>query len=483
MTIPVPRPVDVLRSPDGTSGGDAAQRLSPVPITVPLEMADVLRAAGEYEQAGRYDAAIALLGPILAAAPQLAEARHMLARIALRQGRLPEAAEMLEPILTQGVQNALVFRDACTLYERLGRYDDALAAGQRAIELDPFDPHAYHNLGVAYYRMLRLDESIACARRALELSPELPEPHLGLAEALLLRGDLQAGWEEYEWRFRQPAAQPFMPPTDRPHWNGAPLPGGALLLIADQGFGDVIQFSRYIPWAAQRCPDLVLACGPEMRGLLGHAFPGLRMFQSWDACPDFAAFCPLSGLPRLHGTRLDGGIAPHPILRAEPGRAAAWARRLAQVLPPGYRRIGIAWAGRPHPPNRSASLPAFAPIAALDGIALVSLQLGEAQAEIGRYHGRAPLVNLGPEIADFMDTAAILVSLDLVISIDTATAHLAAAMGKPTCILLPYAPDWRWLLHRGDSPWYPSARLFRQPSPQEWAPVFDRVAKDIATSL
>jgi hypothetical protein len=146
------------------------------------------------------------------------------------------------------------------------------------------------------------------------------------------------------------------------------------------------------------------------------------------------------------------------------------------MLPHGYRRIGIVWSGRERPPNRSASLSVLAPIAALEGISLVSLQMGRAQDEVAGYFGRAPLLGLGHEIADFTDTAAILANLDLVVTIDTAVAHLAGAMGKPAWIMLPYSPDWRWLLEREDSPWYPTARLFRQPAPGQWEPVVTCIA-------
>jgi hypothetical protein len=182
----------------------------------------------------------------------------------------------------------------------------------------------------------------------------------------------------------------------------------------------------------------------------------------------------LSSLPRIAGTTLETIPAPIPYLHADEARFAVWAERLWGLLPRGYRRIGIAWAGRPTHRNdarRSIRLATLAPLAALPGVALVSLQKGPAQAEIGRYWERAPLLNLGPEIRDFSDTMAILECLERVITIDTSVAHLAGSMGKPVWIMLPYAPDWRWLMAREDSPWYPSARLFRQSPERSWEPV------------
>lgn len=252
-----------------------------------------------------------------------------------------------------------------------------------------------------------------------------------------------------------------------------------MLLIADQGYGDVIQFARYIPWAAARCREIAIACSPEIRDVVAQQHGAAMIFDQWETRPDFAAYCPLSGLPRLAKTTLETIPAPIPYLRADPQKTAGWAERLSVLAPAGYRRVGIAWAGRPthvNDRNRSAALASFAPLAELARMTLVSLQKGPAQAQIGAYWGRAPLVNLGPEIADFTDTIAILEALDLVVSVDTAVAHLAGAMGRPVCLMLPFAPDWRWLLDRADSLWYPSARLFRQPAPLQWEPVVAEIA-------
>jgi Tfp pilus assembly protein PilF len=444
-------------------------------------VARLLARATEHEQAGRLDAAEKTLAEILAGMPDHPDALHMAGIVAFKAGRTAEAAALMERSIAGNGTIAHYHRNLCEVYRVQGRTDEALAAGRRAVRLAPQDPQGYNNLGVTHYHRLELDAAIACAERAIALDPDFAGAHFGMAEALLLRGAYAPGWEQYEWRFKLATAPRLMPPTDRPQWNGEPL-AGTLLLIADQGYGDVIQFSRYIAWAAGRVPDIAVACSAEIRAVVAQQ-PGIRMmFDHWDKRPDFVAFCPLSGLPRLAGTRLGTIPADIPYLYADPPRRALWAARLAALVPRGYRRIGLVWAGRPthtNDRNRSMALAALAPLAGLPRVALVALQKGAGQAQIGRYWGRAPLVNLGPEIADYADTMAILDNLDLVVTVDTSVGHLAGAMGKEVAIMLPFAPDWRWLLGRTDSPWYPSARLYRQPAPGRW----DRVVAAVAAAL
>ena len=448
-----------------------------------MPLSELLAIASHLEQTGQRAQAERLTDHVLAVWPNQPEAQHLKGLVAFADGRQEEAAQLIEGAIEHGYETPLYYRNICAVYERIGRLDDAIAAGRRAVALDPTDAQAYHNLTVAHARKLELDECIACARQALALDPTLPGAHFGLAEALLLRGEMAEGWEEYEWRFRIPGAAQPLPPTDRPQWDGAPLPDRTLLLVADQGFGDVIQFSRYIPWAAARCGRVVVACSPEMRGVLAQVAPAAQLFSRWDECPEYAAFAVLSGLPRLHGTRLDTIPAAPAYLRAEPGRVAHWRNRVRGMMPRGHLAVGIAWAGRPthsNDRNRSARLALLRPLSDVADVALFALQKGPALAEAGRYYGRAPLINLGADIEDFGDTAAIVEALDLVITVDTSVGHLSAALGKPTWVMLAFAPDWRWLLGRADSPWYPSVRLFRQERPSDWGGVVADVAEALA---
>jgi Flp pilus assembly protein TadD len=449
------------------------------PSEVPVPLDELLRIAGELSEGGQLSEAERILDHILSVAPDEPLALHEKGVVLFRRGQHQLAARSIERAISVAPEAGIFWRSLCPIYERLGRYEDALRAGHEALDKTSYDVQTLHNLALTHYRRLELDQSISYAHRALQLDPSAPGPHFQLAEALLLRGEFNEGWKEYEWRYRIAGAPALMPPTDRPAWDGAPLPDGTLLLIADQGFGDSIQFARYIPWVCARCPRVVVMADPLIHPLIQQLHPGIDLIGHWDRCPPFAAYCPLSGLPRLHGTTLDTIPTDIPYLRADPERVEVWRARLQELVQPCTRRVGIVWAGRAthnNDLNRSVTLSAFAPIAALDGVTLISLQKGAAQSAVADYFGRAPLINLGPELADFADTMAIIEALDLVVTVDTATAHLAGAMGKPVWILLPHAPDWRWLLNRDDSPWYPTARLFRQPCADDWGSVTYRIA-------
>jgi len=484
MTSISPPPVAI-----GMAGQDEGRRSPDMPpprtpqISPSARVPELLSLAAAHEQAGQLNDAEEALTQALALAPQHPGVLHLLGVVRFKQGQIEHAVRLMERSITVSPETALYHRNICEVYRTIGRSDDALAAGRKAVALSPGDPHCHHNLGVIHYHRLELDDAISCAERALALDPGLAGAHFGIAEASLLRGDFRRGWEEYEWRFRLVTAPKLMPPTDRPQWDGTPLGKGKLLLVADQGYGDVIQFARYIPWVVTRCSEIAVACSSEIRDVITQQSGVGTTFDHWQSGPDFSAYCPLSGLPRLCGTTLETIPAPIPYLHADRQKAAVWSERLSGLVPAGYRRVGIAWAGRPghvNDHNRSTTLSAFAPLAELSGLALISLQKAPGQAQIGTYWGRAPLVNLGAEIVDFGDTMAILDSLDVLVTVDTAVAHLAGAMGKPVWLMLPFAPDWRWLLDRADSPWYPTARLFRQTVAGQWGPVTAAMARELA---
>jgi len=442
-----------------------------------MQRAVALDAEGKREQAEF------LLREVIRLAPDHADALHILALMIgntqpLGQ-RLAEGLALADRAVALEPRRAAFLRTQCEFLRRLGDYAAAEAAGRAAMEWEPNDHVAPAILAAIAYQVLDLKQAVAWAEHALRLEPSFSEAHFELGKALLIQGDFARGWEENESRFSIASAAPLMPKLPQPHWDGGKL-SGKLLLIADQGFGDTIQFMRYIPWAYSICPDMALAIDDAIRPLMARTFPQLRQFTHWDEMPDFVAYCPLSGLPRLHRTDLATIPAEIPYLYPDLTRAASWADRLRGVCPLGARRVGLAWAGRPthnDDMNRSMGLGALAELAELPGIAWISLQKGPAREQLSGVSWPAPLIDIGHATLDFDDTVAVIAGLDLVLTVDTVIAHLAGAMGKPVWIMLPYAPDWRWMLNRADSPWYPSARLFRQKAPKDWASVISAVKR------
>jgi hypothetical protein len=295
--------------------------------------------------------------------------------------------------------------------------------------------------------------------------------------AWLLLGDYERGWAEYEWRWR--TGEMHLPSFAQPRWDGAPLGGRTVLLYAEQGLGDALQFVRYAPLVRQRGGRVIVACrAPLLRLLAGCAGIDRLADQAGDL-PAFDVYAPLLSLPHLLGTTLATVPAAVPYLHADPALVERWRGELAAG--PAFR-VGIGWQGSPlHPADRRRSVPVsfFRPLAAVPGVRLYSLQKGTGAEQLGGPHGRFPAEDLSPRLADFADTAAVMKNLDLVITVDTALAHLAGALGLPVWVALPFAPDWRWLTGRDDSPWYPTARLFRQPRAGAWAEVFGALAAEL----
>jgi hypothetical protein len=451
------------------------------PPSVPVPAAEILAVAQEYLDSGRPDAAARMARHVLAALPHQPDALHLCGLAEFRRGKLEEAGALMAASVEQG-GGAAHWRGLSEVRRLQARLDEALGAARHAVSRDPADPLGLFQLAMVLFDRQDIPACIATARAALELRPSMPEAHMKLAQALLLEGDFARGWPEYEWRWRLPTAPAPVPHTDRPQWNGTAM-AGTLLLVADQGYGDAVMFARYLPWALARAPGAVMAASPELHPLLAAIRPGLTLHGRWEDVPAFDAWCPLSSLPLLHGTRLETIPGRAPYLQADSARAASWRARLDAALPPGLARIGLAWAGRPthhNDANRSTTLAALAGLATVPGLAFVALQKGPAAAQVASWPGPAPLLDLDAGIAGFDDTAAILAGLDLVVSVDTALVHIAGAMGVPCWAMLPFAPDWRWLRGRADSPWYPSLRLFRAPAPRDWPALVARVAAALA---
>ena len=295
-------------------------------------------------------------------------------------------------------------------------------------------------------------------------------------------GRFEQGWPGYEWRWK---CKEFgsLPPFHPPLWDGSPLDGRTILVHAEQGLGDTLQFIRYAPLVHQRGGRVILVCQPPLIGLLTRS-PGVeRLVAQGEALPDYDVHVPLMSLPGLLGTTLESVPADVPYLDAEPQLVEAWRHRLGSY--PGFK-VGIVWQGNPKfrlDRRRSIPLAQFAPLARVPGVHLFSLQKGPGAEQLAAVTDRFPVTDLGRRLDDFMDTAAVLKNLDLVISVDTAIAHLAGALGIPVWVALPFVPDWRWLMDREDSPWYPTMRLFRQARPGQWEDVFQRIAEALQRRL
>jgi Tfp pilus assembly protein PilF len=445
-----------------------------------------LAEAAAHEQAGRLDEAEQVLAQLLEAMPESAIAHHQAGIVSHKRGRVREALGRMEQALRLQPDQPVFYRNIAELYRLESRLDEAHEYASRSVSLAPEDAHGYYNLGVIQYDCLEIEQAIGSLRRALLLDNTMAAAHFELAEALLVSGQFEEGWREYEWRFSMAHSPSLLPSNDRPLWDGKPMPGGTLLLIGDQGFGDTIQFSRYIPEVAKRCSTVVVACSRDMQPIVAQHAGIARCVDRWDDVPAFDAYCPLSGLPHCFGTRVETIPAAPRYLHADPQWVSQWRARIDALVPAGYRRIGLVWAGRPthgNDFNRSMHLQQLEALAKLERVAFISLQMGPTQAEIGRYFGAAPLFNLGAEIRDFNDTMAILANIEQLVTVDTAVAHLAGAMGVPVFLMLPYAPDWRWLMTRSDTPWYPSVTLCRQRGPGHWQGVVEQVADALRVTV
>ena len=431
----------------------------------------------------RINEAIGICRDLLAATPDLAGALGLLGGILGQEGRADEAIELLRAAVAKQPNVGNWHLNLCALYRGRNMLDEALAAGLDAIRTSP--DTAAHRVELALTHLTRGERDLASLRyrEAMGREPEHPAAHMGLGELLLSLGEYGPGWMEYAWRNKLDQARGTLPKMTAAQWNGMALPGGTLLLVADQGFGDMIQFARYIPWVKQRVPKLAVGWGPEVTALLGH-HPDIDVcFAKWADAPPHDAYVLLSSLPQIFGTELANIPAPIPYLTVNDNRVAFWGQRLAQLRPQRRLRVGLAWSGRPTHPNnlrRSMRLANLAPILAVPGVDFFGLQKPFPDEDRAAAAANPHFIDLSPELGDFAETGAVMKNLDVVIAVDTAVVHLAGALGVEAWVLVPEPADWRWLLGRTDSPWYPTLRLFRQHKPTDWAPVMQEAAQALA---
>ncbi|MBF5096449.1 tetratricopeptide repeat protein [Azospirillum sp. INR13] len=362
---------------------------------------------------------------------------------------------------------------------KLGHFPESLDAFANAARLRP-GPSLWAARGTALIAMARPDEAASEFERALADRPQDAGLHWNLGFARLMAGDYAGGWPEFDWRRHDDRAEPPWRRFSQPTWRGEALEGRTILLYAEQGLGDTLQFLRYVPLVAARGGRVVLEVQPSLLPLMAGVVGPAQVIARGDPLPPFDLECPLMSLPRAFGTVVDDVPATVPYLRADPARVAVWRERLAAGE---GLRVGLVWAGNPRFPGddqRSPRLAGLRRLLDVPGCRFHGLQMGPGRADLTQAALPDGFSDLAPEIVDFADTAAIIANLDLVVSSCTGPAHLAGALGVPLWVALPFSADWRWMAGRDDSPWYPTARLFRQPTPGDWRSVAGRMAAELA---
>ena len=424
----------------------------------------------------RFEEALASHDRALVLRPDYAEARY-------NRGNALHALKRFEAALAD-YEHALALRPdyvealanrGVTLHE-LKRFEAALASYDRALAVRPDYAEAFVNRGVTLHELKRFEEALASYDRALALRPDYAQAHYNEAVCRMLTGDFGRGWQKLEWGWDTEQLKNLKRKFSQALWRGSDeIAGKTVLLHGVHGFGDTIQFCRYVPRVVERGARVILEVQAPLHELMGTLPGAAQIVSRGGPLPDFDLHCPLLSLPLALGTQLATIPSQTPYLRASPQVVMDWNGRLG----PRHRpRIGLAWSGRPeHNNDRNRSMrlgTLLSPLAGFDA-SYVSLQREIRADDAPVLQGRSDILHFGEELKTYADTAALIANLDLVISVDTSVAHLAGALAKPVWIVLPFIPDWRWLLDRDDSPWYPTARLFRQDETRGWDGVMARV--------
>ncbi len=463
--------VDLQRLDEALACYDKALAIDPKDAPALNNRANVLWALDRREEAMKsYDRALAL------APNDLSILKDRGAALGFLQ-RSEEALECFDRALTLKPDDPYFLYKRGNALSDLQRHEEALATLDRAFELAPDDAEALGNRGNVLAALQRHAEALASYDRALELEPDSAMAHWNRGLALLRVGDYERGWQEYEWRSKLKMSSRSRQEFSQPRWRGElPIEGKTILLFWEQGFGETLQFVRYVPQVVALGAKVVLSVQLPLQALLANIDPSVTVIATEDSLPPFDLQCPLMSLPLAFKTRLETIPAETPYLSVGPDRITRWREQLPQSQ---SLRVGLVWAGNPEflaDRSRSIGLSPLLPLLSVPGVQFISLQkdLRAGDKELLRQHPQ--LVHFGDQLSDFSDTAAIMSSLDLVISSDTACAHLAGALGRPVWVLLQKQPDWRWMFDREDCPWYRSAKLFRQPVAGDWDSVVGKVA-------
>ena len=441
-----------------------------------LTLQQAVQLANQYYKANQLVEAETLCRRILQTDYQNSVALYLLGLIADKRGQPEEAINLLKQAVLINPTVTAFQGNLGNLLKKQGKLAEAFQCYQQVLYLDPHSIEAYNNLGNIFKAQGQLELAIAYFQRAIALKPDWPIAHLGYSLTLLKKGEFSLGWQEYEWRFNNNEVS--TPQLKQPRWDGTPLADRTLLIHWEQGIGDTIQFSRYLTLLTGGKLIFVI---PSILASLLKNLPQVDTIITHDQLdkePDISydIWIPLLSLPQHFATTLDNIPATVPYLYPDLFKVEQWHQRFAQ----NHFKIGIVWAGNPNHQddrNRSCSLTYFAKLTKLPHVTLFSLQTGAAANQ--PVPQEMNLVSLTPFLKDFSDTAAIIANLDLIITVDTAVAHLAGAIGQPVWVLLHFNSDWRWLVEREDTPCYPTMRLFRQLTPGDWNSVFSQVLAEL----
>jgi tetratricopeptide (TPR) repeat protein len=424
---------------------------------------------------GLFDEALAAYREALQLKPHYAEAQGQIGLTFNQQGRREEAVAALQQACTMAPGQALFHYNLGVILRDSGRLDEAVAAYRRALNIEPRFAEAQNNLGNALIELGRAAEAMEAYRQALELKPEHAKAQFNYGAMLLMHGEFARGWPLYEARWK--ASGVAEPAFAQPRWQGEPLASRPVLLHAEQGFGDSIHFLRYAPLVQARGGKVIIECQRELARLFRSQGEAWEIVAAGEARPPFDTQAPLMSLPLVFQTTGETIPCQVPYLRADSDLAEVWEKQLGMRR--GRLRVGLAWMGSPKNRwhrARNITLENLAPVWNVAGVEFFSLQLGRGKEQLRPVPAVADLTS---SIQDFADTAALMSQLDLIITVDTAVAHLAGALGRPVWVLLPFIPDWRWGLVGEDTPWYPTMRFFRQVKFGEWTAVVERVATEL----
>lgn len=453
---------------------ESAERLYRQVLAVQPENADALHLLGRIAiQCGANEAAIGLVRDAINVRPNDPDVHYSLGVAQRHAGQIEQAIQTFRQLLATWPNHGDAHNGLGDALQAAGDIEGAIQAYRHATSLLPRSPEAHNNLGSALQEAGQIEQAISEFRAALNFAPDHAAIHYNLSLALLLSGDLPAGFAEHRWRWKVPQLGLTHRSFPQPQWDGSAPSGTRILIYCEQGFGDSIQFMRYVPIIAQRGAHVILQLPAELVNLAQTLAGSPQIVRFGDPLPEFDAHVAMLDLPLVIGATLQS-IPTAPYFSATPADTEHWRTRIAQVST-GKPKVGIAWAGRPeHRNDRNRSIP-FAEIESLlqnNSAQFFSLQLNAP--------ANPELTEWTSELHDFSASAGLIANLDLIISVDTSVAHLAGAMGKPVWLLLPFAPDWRWLIKRSDSPWYPTMRIFRQARAGGWSAVLREVGASLS---